>query len=46
VTDSDRTPGDEIDAADRRADVTAILVIFAALVLGALHFVSGWQFHF
>jgi len=33
-------------AADRRADVKAILVIFTALLLAALHFVSGWTFDF
>ena len=30
--------------ADRKADVRAILVVFAVLVLGAIHFVSGWTF--
>jgi hypothetical protein len=35
-----------LTAADRRTDVKAILVIFSALVLGALHFVSGWTFDF
>lgn len=35
---------EELAAADRKADVKAILVIFTALVLGALHFVSGWTF--
>jgi hypothetical protein len=31
-------------AADRKADVIGILVIFSVLVLMALHFVSGWTF--
>jgi len=31
-------------AADSKADVRAILVIFTMLVLGAIHFVSGWTF--
>jgi hypothetical protein len=31
-------------AGDRKADVQAILVIFTMLVLGAIHFVSGWTF--
>jgi hypothetical protein len=29
---------------DRKADARAVLVIFVALVLGAVHFVSGWTF--
>jgi hypothetical protein len=33
-------------AADSRADIKAILLIFVALVLGAVHFVSGWTFDF
>lgn len=33
-------------AADRKADVKAILIIFTALVLMAVHFVSGWTFDF
>ena len=31
---------------DRKADAWAVLVIFAALVLGAVHFMSGWTFDF
>ena len=31
-------------AADSKADVLAIFVIFSMLVLGAIHFVSGWTF--
>ena len=30
--------------ADRKADIRAILVIFGALIAGAIHFVSGWTF--
>lgn len=30
--------------ADQRADVNALLVIFIALVLGAVFFISGWNF--
>ena len=29
---------------DRQVDARAVLVVFTALVLGALHFVSGWVF--
>lgn len=29
---------------DRKVDAKAVLVIFTALVLGALLFVSGWSF--
>jgi hypothetical protein len=29
-------------AADRKADAKGLLVIFIALVLGAVHFASGW----
>lgn len=39
------TPED-VTAADRKADVKAILVIFTAMVLGAVHFISGWTFDF
>jgi hypothetical protein len=37
-------PPDDGDAADRKADLIGILVIFTALVLGAVHFISGWTF--
>jgi hypothetical protein len=37
---------EELAEADRRADVKAILLVFTALVLGAVHFISGWSFHF
>ncbi|MEQ8860178.1 MAG: hypothetical protein RIC56_16165 [Pseudomonadales bacterium] len=37
---------EQASAEDRKADVKAILVIFSALVLAALHFVSGWNFDF
>jgi hypothetical protein len=40
VLDDDKT--DE----DRKVDAWAVLVVFVALVLGAVHFVSGWTFHF
>jgi hypothetical protein len=32
--------------ADNRVDVWSILVVFASLVLTAVHFVSGWTFDF
>jgi hypothetical protein len=35
---------DDSNAADRKADVIGILVIFTALVLVAVHFISGWTF--
>lgn len=35
---------DERTEEDRSVDAKAVLVIFTALVLGALHFVSGWNF--
>lgn len=40
-----QTP-EQAAAADRKADVKAILVIFTTMVLMALHFVSGWKFDF
>jgi hypothetical protein len=45
VSARDKTP-DELAAEDRKADLKAILIIFIALVLGAIHFVSGWTFDF
>jgi len=41
---SNENSHEDQNAADSRADVIAILVIFTALVLGAIHFVSGWTF--
>lgn len=41
----DKTP-EQIAEEDRKADLIAVLVIFTALVLGAIHFASGWTFHF
>jgi hypothetical protein len=38
-----QTP-EEVTASDRKADVIAILVVFGALVLAAVHFMSGWTF--
>lgn len=35
---------EQLADADRKADVRAILVIFTAMVLGAVHFISGWTF--
>ena len=29
---------------DNSTDARAILVVFCALVLGAVHFISGWTF--
>jgi hypothetical protein len=43
MSSHDQSP-ESLAESDRRADVKAILLIFAALVLGALHFVSGWTF--
>jgi hypothetical protein len=31
---------------DSRADLIAIIVVFTMLVLGAVHFISGWTFDF
>ena len=39
-------PEQDLAEADRKADVKAILVIFTALVLAAVHFISGWTFDF
>lgn len=41
----EQTPED-VREEDRKADVSAILLIFTALALGAVHFVSGWTFDF
>jgi hypothetical protein len=30
---------------DRKVDAWAVLVVFTTLVLGAVHFISGWTFH-
>lgn len=30
--------------ADNRIDAQMILLVFTALVLGAVHFISGWTF--
>ncbi|MEZ5550421.1 MAG: hypothetical protein R3E82_06005 [Pseudomonadales bacterium] len=30
--------------ADNRIDARMILLVFTALVLGAVHFISGWTF--
>ena len=43
MSSADKTP-EQIAAEDKKADVIAIIIIFTALVLGALHFVSGWTF--
>lgn len=45
VADHQQTP-EQLAEGDRKADLVAILVIFTALVLGAVHFISGWTFHF
>ena len=34
------------NGADRRADLRALLTIFCAMVLSAVHFISGWTFDF
>ncbi len=37
--------GNESDqAADKKADLKAAMIVFTMLVLGAIHFVSGWTF--
>ena len=37
--------GKESDsAADKKADLKAAIIVFTMLVLGAIHFVSGWTF--
>ena len=42
---TDAEPADaNLEAEDRKTDLRALLVIFAALVLGAVHFMSGWTF--
>ncbi len=38
------TPETPDNAADRKADIWALLIIFCALVLSAVHFISGWTF--
>ena len=35
---------DDKSAEDRKTDAWAVLTIFSALVLGAVHFISGWTF--
>ncbi|MCZ6852997.1 MAG: hypothetical protein O7G86_03670 [Gammaproteobacteria bacterium] len=35
---------EEQKAGDRKADLIGIMVIFACLIMGAIHFVSGWTF--
>lgn len=39
---SDDVQTEQLAEADRRADVKGILIIFIALVAGAVYFVSGW----
>lgn len=31
-------------AADRKADLWAVVAVFCALVAGAVHYISGWTF--
>jgi hypothetical protein len=40
----DANGDDNHDLDDAKVDNRAILVIFTALVLGAVHFISGWTF--
>lgn len=43
----DDTPIDDGRSdADRKADAWAVMIIFWALVAGAVHYVSGWTFDF
>ena len=44
--DSESTQDDAEAEADARADNWAIVIIFTALVLAAVHFISGWRFDF
>jgi len=47
--DTSHTPQEVQDSKsdeDRKADAWAVLVIFVALVLGAVTFISGWTFDF
>jgi len=44
--DPNPTQDDAEVAADARADNWAIVIIFTALVLAAVHFISGWRFDF
>ena len=39
--DSNALTDDKL-AEDRKTDAWAVLIIFSALVLGAVHFISGW----
>ncbi len=41
------TPTDDSRSdSDRKADAWAVMIIFWALVAGAVHYVSGWTFDF
>jgi hypothetical protein len=47
VTNTENTDRREAEQkADAKADWIAILVVFTMLVLGAVHFISGWTFDF
>jgi len=46
MSDPQASQTDSQDNADSRADVRAMLVIFAAAVLMAVHFASGFTFDF
>lgn len=45
MSHQEQTP-EQLAKADRKADLVAIVIIFTTLVLGAVHFISGWTFHF
>ena len=44
VTDDTNNP--EKDPADSKADALAMVVVYAAAVAMAVHFISGWTFDF
>jgi len=39
---SEHLDPEALAAADRKADVKGILIVFTVLVLGAVYFMSGW----
>ena len=45
-TMSDTPADDGMSDSDRKADAWAVIIIFWALVAGAVHYVSGWTFDF
>ncbi len=45
-TMNDTPTDDSRSDSDRKADAWAVMIIFWALVAGAVHYVSGWTFDF